>query len=125
MREKKTILESYKPADEYFIINDGDIDLTPIRLSIPSPPPIETIDGYGLEPDEQYFRHVEIPSGIKMIEDQAYDKCVDDYKANSNNAVTGDKLVRTFWEFFEQRRNELDEEVDFIKRVYWHRRHGY
>lgn len=125
MREKKTILESYKPADEYFIINDGDIDLTPIRLSIPSPPPIETIDGYGLEPDEQYFRHVEIPSGIKMIEDQAYDKCVDDYKANSNNAVTGDKLVRTFWEFFEQRRQELDEEVAFIKKVYWHRRHGY
>lgn len=125
MKEKKSLSAIYKPADEYFVVNDGDVDLVPIRISLPKPPPLELIDGYGLDPEEQYFRHVEIPHGLKKIESDAFDICLDNYKKNSNNAVTGDKVVKTFWELFEQRRKDMPEEEEFIKKVHWHRRHGY
>ena len=48
------ILKSYKPADESFLINIGhpngkepDQSLTPIRISLPTPPKLSLIDGYG------------------------------------------------------------------------------
>jgi len=118
-------LETYKPAENYFVVNDMDIDLMPIRLSIPSPPPLELIDGYGLEPDEQFFHHVEIPIALKSLESKAFDVCVDNYKKNSNNAVTGDKLLKTFWELFDENRGDMEAEVKFIKKVHWYRNYGY
>lgn len=125
MKEKTKWLKEYKPADTYFIVNDGDPDLIPIRISSPSPPRLDMIDGYGLNPDEQYFRYMETPASLKQMEKDAFDVCMDAYRRNANNAVTGDKVLREFWYLFEANRADLKEEEAFIKKVHWYRTYGY
>lgn len=66
-RASTAILEQYVPADTYFIANEGDKRLFPIRVNLPSPPPIEDIDGYGLPAKEQKFKRQEIPTKLQRL----------------------------------------------------------
>jgi hypothetical protein len=117
---------TYKKADSYFKINDGDIDLDEIVIKLPSPPPYYLIDGYNKHPDDQYFRRLEIPDRLKSIERKARDKMRDNERRNKNFIVTGDKLITAFWDIFEEeRKSGYDEVAEFIKEIHWHRKHGY
>jgi hypothetical protein len=69
MKVDQNIVSRYLPADLSFVVNQGhpegtdpDPDLTPIRISLPIPPKLELIDGYGLLPEEQYFRRQKCPN---------------------------------------------------------------
>lgn len=55
-------------------------DIQPYEVVLPTPPPVEEIDGYGLPYQEQKFQHVDIPKNVKLIEkitgkdqDETYD----------------------------------------------------
>lgn len=116
----------YKDADTSFTVNDGDQDLEPITISLPTPPAYGLIDGYGLPPEEQYFRRLEIPDKLKDIQRDAQNKMRDRQKSNKNFIITFDRLITSFWKAFDTKREHgYDKVVEFIKEVHWHRKHGY
>lgn len=51
-----------------------DKNLTPIEYRLPSPPPYEEIEGFGLPPEEQYWKHKPLPPKLKKINDMTHDE---------------------------------------------------
>ena len=116
----------YKDADTSFTINDGDQDLDSITISLPEPPSYGLIDGYGLPPEEQYFKRLVIPDKLKDIQRDAQNGMRGRQKNNQNFIITFDKLIKAFWKAFEVKRDSgYDKVSEFIKEVHWHRKHGY
>lgn len=102
----KEILDQYKEADKTIVFNEHDKQLHPIYVDLPEPPPVETIDNYGLPAKKQFFRRVEYPERLKRLERE----CQTIDEIHKRLAVD---------------REDYQEEIDFIKRE-WHRRiHGY
>lgn len=106
-------------------INLDDKDLHPIYISVPKPPPDESIDGYGLPPEEQYFRRKEWPVKLTNL----YKNVTDELKRESDNSVnrrmTEWKIHLRFWEYLEKERENYEEEIKFIKHMWWWRTYGY
>ena len=116
----------YKDADTSFTINDGDQDLDSITISLPEPPSYGLIDGYGLPPEEQYFKRLVIPDKLKDIQRDAQNKMRDRQKSNKNFIITFDKMITAFWKAFDEKRDSgYDKVVEFIKEFHWCRKHGY
>lgn len=115
----------YKPADRYVVINDDDPDLTPVVLSLPEPPDVRLIDGYGLPIDDQMFRRLEKPEALRKLELQAIDELNTEKGKNVNKVVTVYKIQKRFWELLEANIEKYATEIAFIRRFWWHRLHGY
>lgn len=115
----------YLPADKYVVINDNDIDLRPIVLRLPEPPPLHLIDGYGLPPEDQRFKRLEIPRRLIDLEAEAVVKTKEELSTNKNNVVTLLKIQKNFWDLLYSRHKEMKKEIDFIRRVWWHRLKGF
>jgi len=113
------------PADTSFVINDGDTDLRPIRISLPKAPDQRLIDGYGLHPKEQKFRRIEIPHKLRRLEEDA--KMVQRAESDKIKGyrITKFKLQKQFWDMLFARREDLQDEIEWIKKIWWHRLHGY
>lgn len=118
-------IKDYIEADKYVVLNDNDPDLKPIVLSLPKPPPLKYIDGYGDYYKDQRFKRLVIPIGLINLEKEALDKTKDDLSTNKNNVVTLLKIQKKFWELLHNRNKELKKEINFIRKVWWHRIHGY
>jgi hypothetical protein len=106
-------------------INVGDKDLTPIYLRLPSPPPEKKIAGYGLPPEEQYFRRETIPPKLKNVERKAVDNLTTRMGENDHERVTNYKLYTEFWRIIESDPEYYADEIKFMQRVWWHRIYGY
>jgi hypothetical protein len=115
----------YLLADKYVILNDNDPDLRPIVLSLPSPPQLHLIDGYGLPPEEQRFSRLVVPRGLIDLEAEAVMKTKDELSSNKNNVITLLKIQKTFWDLLQARNKSMKKEIDFIRKVWWHRLNGY
>jgi hypothetical protein len=115
----------YEEADKYVVVNDNDPDLRPIVLRLPEPPPLHTIDGYGLPPEEQRFKRLAIPRRLIDLEAEAILRTKEDIKSNKNNKLTLIKIQKTFWNLVQERYKQLSKEIDFIRRVWYHRINGY
>lgn len=114
----------YLPADESFVVNDKDEHLTPIRISLPKPPPIKLIAGYGLPAREQRFTRLEPPKELIDLEKQAVKEMKFECEKNKQ-AATPYRAYKKFWELFESKQDELGESIEYIKKFWWHRIHGY
>lgn len=125
MKPSKEILSLYKPPDDYFGINLNDPDLHEIYLTLPEPPPLDQISGWGKSADEQRFEYQDVPKRLKMIEKEVSDKLRNDYSRNTNNTITIEKAVEQFWVIFEERRDDLQIEEEYIKNIHWYRTYGY
>src|SRR6056297_3631079 len=68
----KKIVASYQDADDAVWVNQEDKDLIPIKIPMPEVPDWRLIDGYGLKPEEQYFKMEEKPRRLKTIEDRLW-----------------------------------------------------
>lgn len=124
MKNQDSYDHLYKPAEKWVILNK-DEDLTPIYISMPSPPPLELIDGYGLHPDEQVFKRKEIPQKLKSLEKRAFALMYDVEKANKQETVQGYKVYQKFWELLEEESQHYEDEIQWIKNVWWWRTYGY
>jgi hypothetical protein len=59
---------SYKSADKFIMVNDDDPDMVAVKINLPPCPPLEEIDGYGLDPKKQKFEYQVIPQKLQDIE---------------------------------------------------------
>ena len=118
----------HKPKQyrEWEVINDRDPDLTPIYFTLPSPPKdLSLIDNYGLEPDEQYFRRLEIPKKLKILEKKSMDALYAIERRNRQDTIQGYKIYLKYWELFESEVENLTVEIEWLKNVWWYRKYGY
>ena len=114
----------YKEADTYVVVNDNDPDLTPIVLSLPKPPPLHLIDGYGLKPEDQRFQRDVIPRKLLDLETEAVLETKRELESNKNNVTTLLKIQKTFWKLLYSRHKDLKKEIAFIRRCWWKRLNG-
>lgn len=113
-------------AKKWEVINDGSKSLIPIYFSMPAPPRERTkIDGYDFNQDEQYFRRIEIPRKFKLIEAKALKDLADIERKNRQDTIQGYKFYIRFWELIEQEEENLTEEIEWLKKVWWWRTYGY
>lgn len=115
----------YVPADDWFVINLKDSQRKPIYVSLPKPPPIELIDGYGLHPDDQYFRRIEEPPKLMRLQESIIRELQDRKRGNYQETVTPYKIISMLWDEIENNPDDYEEEVVFIKKFWWYRINGY
>jgi len=113
-------------AKKWEVINDGDPDLTPIYFTLPnSPEDLSLIDNYGLNPDEQYFHRLELPKKFKILEKKALDILYEIERGSRQDTVQGYKFYLKFWELFESEVENLQDEIEWLKTIWWCRKYGY
>ena len=123
---------NYLLADDSFIVNCGNPDVTepdnslkPIRISLPKPPKFELIDGYGLPPEEQYWRRPEMPSKLVSLEKEVKRELEEGFKDNKNNRITGYKILDGIWNKLECNLEYYKDEISWIKKQWFFRLNGY
>ena len=102
----KELEAQYKPADRYVIFNDHDKILKQITVELPEPPPLNTIDGYGLAPEDQCFKVPTYPDRLLKLE-----------RSCTNIQEVHSKL--------NERRADYQEEIAFMRREWSRRLYGY
>ena len=124
--ERLRFLGDTKPNTPYHVgINCEDEELIPIFISTPTPPQLDLIEGYKLSPDEQYWRRPEVPHTLKELENRANQMLFDVQKRNQQETVQGYKLYQKFWELLEEEQDKFEEEILWMKHVWWWRIFGY
>jgi len=117
---------------KYFVVNNGDglsldPDLHPIVFSLPEPPAKRywpRIKNYGLHPDDQVYRPEEMPPALAAMEERIIDKAHDAYERSKNNAITGYRLLRSFWAELADKADRYENEVKWMRHVIWKRYYG-
>jgi hypothetical protein len=109
----------FQEADTSFLMNFGSKALKPIRISLPTPPPLKFIAGYKLPTEDQYFRRLEFPETLKELELECYE-----YFKNKRGANNYD-VINKFWELLENGGKRFIAEIKWMKHFRWHMEHGY
>lgn len=122
MAKKKS---DYLPHDKYLVLHDNERTLRPIVLRLPDPPDLRLIEGYGLPIEEQRFKRMEIPEGLLAVEKIAVQELNAAKGANNKKVVTQYKIQQRFWDIIYSDVKKYAEEINFIKRYWWHRVNGY
>jgi hypothetical protein len=132
MKKPYEILKDYKPADDSFVINCGNINMTdpdqsliPIRISLPKPPPIELIAGYGLPYKEQRWVRPEMPYKLISVEKEVRRELELRLKENRNDRISGYKIVEEIWKKIEGDTEYYEEEIKHIRLMWYYRINGY
>lgn len=110
----------YRPADKSFVVNFGSKNLRPIRISLPSPPDLSLIDGWGKHPDEQIFKRLEIPYKLKALEK----KIMGEFK-DRKLGVNGNAVLSAFWSELEANQQKYADEIAFMKKFIYFMWYGY
>jgi len=115
----------YLPHDTSVLINNDDPDLRAIRLSLPEPPPLASIAGYGLPIEDQRFKRIKIPPKLDKLRKQVLDKMESKRGKNRKFTVTLFKIQEEYWRTIDTQREYYAAEIEWIKRMWWHRMNGY
>ena len=107
------------------VINDGDDIIKPVYFSMPAPPQRELIANYGMAQDDQYFRILEVPRKFKLIEQKALQDLAEIENKNRQDTIQGYRFYLRFWELVEQEEENLEEELNWLRDVWWWRTYGY
>lgn len=109
---KKDNIFGYVDADRYIYIHNEDTYLTPIKIELPEPPPMEQITGFGLPPEQQVFQYEKMPESLAKLESEV----------EKNKRLAGDKTPVTLEEL---RQYLLDNRVRFADEIKWIRLQWY
>jgi len=124
-KARKHILEEYLPHDKYFVVNNDDPDLDEIKVKLPDPPPLPTIDGYGLPAKDQYFKRAKMPSRLTALEDRAIENLRIIELGSRHETVTGQKILEEIWRIFEQDKHTYKQEIEWIQKQIYYILNGY
>ena len=122
---EERILNQYKEADRYFIINNDDPDLEPIKVWLPKPPSLELIDGYGLKAKDQYFQKAVMPKRLVTLEENVKKKLQEEFIKNRRKLVTGQRILEEMLATLNEKRKEYEEEIEWIYKQIYHITSGY
>ncbi len=124
--ETLKFLGDTKPDTPYHVgINVDDEDITPVYISSPQPPQLNLIEGYDLDQDDQYWRRIEVPHALKDLERRAFDAMYEKEMRNNQETVQGYKVYQKYWSLLEEEQDKLQEEIQWIKHIWWWRIYGY
>lgn len=115
---------NYLSADKYFVVNDRDVELTPIYISLPKPPPLELIKGYGDNIEDQFFEREIMPPKLIELEKRAR-KEASGWDKSRNKSVTWAKIYSSFWDILEKEADFYEYEIAWMKKMIWYSIHGY
>lgn len=110
----------YQDSDTSFLVNFGSKNLRRIRISLPSPPPLHLIDGFGLHPDDQKFKRLTIPPKLAALQK----RLLLEFR-NTSKITYGTNILKAFWDEIEEHRDLYVDEILFIKRWIWFMEYGY
>jgi hypothetical protein len=110
----------YRPADKSFLVNFESKNLRPIRVSLPSPPALNLIDGWGLHPDDQLFKRLEIPRKLVNLERSIMAEFRD-----KKLSVNGNSVLTAFWGELETNKQKYEDEIVFMKKFIYYMWYGY
>ena len=125
MQEQSKYDNEYVAPDASVLYHENDDALTPIRLSLPSPPRFELIDGYGLPAKDQVFKRHEVPSKLKRLEEISLEEVKKRAEGDQSYTATYFKVQQAFWKTLEEKRDYYEDEIKWIKRTWWHIVNGY
>ena len=124
----------YTPLDKYVHFNQDDRDLIPFKvdqfwvvqktfesLSMEppkAPPPMKKIEGFGLHPDDQFFKREKIPQSLIDLE-----KRIRSRKRLKKTALVKFEIetIDLFWQEIEDNQDKYSEEIEWMK-LQWHYR---
>jgi len=117
---------------KHFVVNNGDgveldPDLHPIVFSLPDPPPKKywpRIKNYGLHPDNQVYHPEVMPPALVSLESRIIDNAHEAYERSKNNAITGYRLLRSFWATLSDMEDKYEKEIKWMRNVIWKRYYG-
>lgn len=115
----------YIKADTHFTLHEDDPDLSTIKIRLPSPPSAKLIDGHGVKPENQKFKHQEYPHRLKRLEQLERDKLIKLYDSRRDQVFTEQKFIDRMWESLEEKKDEYEEELNWINRQIYHIQNGY
>jgi len=127
-------------VEKQVILNNGDKDLVPIPVDIldliqrtyklygRTPPQylprVDKMANYGLPREEQYFKYEVYPNRLKALEDGLRIEVKKDLKTSSP-AKREQEVVERFWSSLELKADEYQNEIEWIRRQWYHRLFGY
>jgi hypothetical protein len=124
-KARKHILEGYLPHDKTFTVNDNDTDLDPITIKLPDPPPLPTIDGYGLPAKDQVFTRAKMPARLVALEERAIENLRIIEMGSRHETVTGQKILEEIWRIFEKEKYNYKTEIQWIEKQIYYLLNGY
>ena len=101
----------YRDADTSFVVNFGCKTLKPIRISLPQPPRLDLIDGWGLHPDEQVFKRMQMPHKLKTLEGKVKNRFKD-----KKVGINGTNILDEYWTELEINKSKLSDEIEWMKK---------
>jgi hypothetical protein len=127
MPEQSRFLGDEPPINTKFFvgINENDEDIIPVYVSTPTPPELSLIDYHDLKADDQYWRKLDVPIGLKKLEEKAFLSMYEVEKKNRQETVQGYKVYQKYWELLEAEQDKYADEIEWIKKMWWHRTYGY
>ena len=115
MSEQNNYINQYVQADDSILYHENDNSLTPVRLSLPHPPPLHLIDGYGLPAREQKFKPTKYPEKLKRLEELSLQAIKDKAENDKSYTATIYKIQEEFWDALSKNRDYYAEEISWIK----------
>ena len=106
IRRYGNMAAQYHDAEQNVKYND-DPDLRAVWVPLPQPPDWKLIEGYGKAPHDQKWTIPKPPRKLVEIE--------------RNRGLTIDEM----WQLLENNQEQYADAIDFIKRMWYHRLHGY
>ena len=119
------ILVHYVDADKFFVVNDDDPDLKPVKIRLPEPPDWHLIAGFGEKARDQYFKKSEYPARLIELQNKVVQVLSDEKAARQSQTLTAQKIVDEMWEQLSLRRTEYESEITWLKNEIWHLHYGY
>ena len=114
----------YQDADKSFTIGEDDPDMDIVTISLPSPPELKYIHGYGKDPKDQKFEYEEYPARLKRLEDVVRANLIKHYEKRRDQTFTEQKFIMAMWEKLEEVADQYEKEIEWIRSQIYFAMHG-